>query len=311
MPDPHFDPARLDAAQSNKAQFAPAEYDPEHQQRKRHWAWAISVAVLMALVIVGLNLWQRSPAPAPQSTTPTPTPAPTPVPMPAPEAVIENPVVENPVVPTNPPTPLPALADSDTVAQQALAGLLGSALVRESLNTDQLVRRIVATVDNLTRAKMTQRQSPLKPVAGQFTVTPSNSGAAIISPDNAKRYEPWVQAFSRLDMRQVAGLYRQFYPLFQSAYEELGYPKAYFNDRLIAVIDHLLATPQAPAAAALVQPKVLYEYADPEWEARSAGQKILLRMSPAQAAKVKAKLKELREQVAAQKAPPPQKAPLQ
>jgi hypothetical protein len=93
-------------------------------------------------------------------------------------------------------------------------------------------------------------------------------------------------------------LYRQFYPLFQRAYEDLGYPKAYFNDRLIAVIDHLLAAPRTPALVKLTQPKVLYEFADPELQSRSSGQKILLRMGNENAARVKAKLRELRAELA-------------
>ena len=38
-------------------------------------------------------------------------------------------------------------------------------------------------------------------------------------------------------------LYVRLYPLFQRAYEELGYPGQYFNDRVVEVIDSLLATP--------------------------------------------------------------------
>jgi len=39
---------------------------------------------------------------------------------------------------------------------------------------------------------------------------------------------------------------------------------------------------------------VLYAYADPDLEARSAGQKIMMRMGADNEAKVKAKLRELR-----------------
>jgi hypothetical protein len=49
---------------------------------------------------------------------------------------------------------------------------------------------------------------------------------------------------------------------------------------------------QGPVA--LVQPRVFYEYKDRDLEARSAGQKLLIRMGPANAAVVKAKLRELR-----------------
>lgn len=78
---------------------------------------------------------------------------------------------------------------------------------------------------------------------------------------------------------------------------DLGYPKAYFNDRLIEVIDHLLAAPEVPAQTKLVQPKVFYQFADPDLETRSAGQKILMRIGNENAARIKAKLREIRSEL--------------
>ena len=69
------------------------------------------------------------------------------------------------------------------------------------------------------------------------------------------------------------------------------------------MIDHLLATPDVPAPIALVQPKVLYEYADPELEQRSAGQKILMRMGTVNEARVKAKLRDIRRAITKQPLP--------
>jgi len=90
--------------------------------------------------------------------------------------------------------------------------------------------------------------------------------------------------------------------LFQSAYQNLGYPNGYFNDRLVQVIDSLLATPQLSGPIELSRPNVLYTFADPKLEALPAGEKLLLRMGPDNAAVVKGKLKELRAIVTA--APP-------
>ena len=87
----------------------------------------------------------------------------------------------------------------------------------------------------------------------------------------------------------------EFYPLFQQSYAELGYPSRYFNDRVFDVIDHLLATPDLSGPIALTQPKVLYEFADPQLQELSAGQKMLLRMGPDNEARVKAKLREIRK----------------
>ena len=103
-----------------------------------------------------------------------------------------------------------------------------------------------------------------------------------------------IDALRKLDMQRVAAVYLRFYPLFQQAYQGLGYPNGYFNDRLVQVIDHLLATPQPAQPIALVRPNVMYTYADPGLESRSAGQKLLIRMGPDNAAVIKAKLTELR-----------------
>ena len=78
-----------------------------------------------------------------------------------------------------------------------------------------------------------------------------------------------------------------------------GFPGKYFNDRLMEAIDDLLATPELDAPAKLLRPRVLYEFADPDLETRSAGQKILLRMGPENAARLKAKLWEIRRELLA------------
>ena len=78
---------------------------------------------------------------------------------------------------------------------------------------------------------------------------------------------------------------------------------------LLDVIDHLLATPDLAGPVRLTLPKVegsikldrpwvLYEFADPELEARSAGQKILLRMGFDNEARLKVKLRDLRSKLA-------------
>lgn len=115
-----------------------------------------------------------------------------------------------------------------------------------------------------------------------------------VGAENSARYLPYVVAQEKVDLKALVGVYRAYYPLFQKAYRELGYPDGYFNDRLVVVIDHLLATPQVQEPIRVVQPKVLYEFADPGLESLSAGQKIMLRMGADNAARVKQRLQVLR-----------------
>jgi hypothetical protein len=100
-------------------------------------------------------------------------------------------------------------------------------------------------------------------------------------------------------LKRLTNVYFHFYPLFQDAYQSLGLPGHYFNDRLVEVIDSLLATPELSTPPDLVRPSVMYQFADPALEALPSGQKVLLRMGPENAAIVKAKLTELRALVTA------------
>jgi len=96
----------------------------------------------------------------------------------------------------------------------------------------------------------------------------------------------------------MVATYRRFYPLFQEAFAQLGYPDGYFNDRVVAVIDHLLETPEPVEPIRLVQPHVLYQFADPDLEALSSGQKLLIRMGPDHISRIKAVLSDVRARIA-------------
>ena len=121
-----------------------------------------------------------------------------------------------------------------------------------------------------------------------------------LNPKSFHRYTPYVRLAEAVETKKLVTGYTQLYPLFQQAYEDLGYPQGYFNDRLIEAIDNLLAAPDIKGPVKLVRPKVVYQFADPELEARSAGQKILIRMGSDNAGRVKAKLQEIRRELTGQ-----------
>lgn len=195
----------------------------------------------------------------------------------------------------------PAADDgTDLSAADRIAALVGTPRFESLLFTDDIVRRIVATVDNLPRQKVAMQLSPAKPPAGSF-ITAGGEDQLVLGAANFERYTPWIELVDSLDPDATFELYRRLYPQFQAAYENLGNPDGYFNDRAIDVIDHLLATPEPPETIALTRPNVLYEFADPALEAESAGRKLLLRMGPGNAARVKMKLRDMRDRIAARK----------
>lgn len=194
---------------------------------------------------------------------------------------------------------LPALDQSDSSMRAALASLVGSKVFEQLFAQRDIVRRIVATVDNLPREKAAQRLLPLRAASGRLLLA-GEGGNAVIDPANAARYQPYVAMAESVDTAALVAAYVRNYPLFQQAYRELGYPSDQFNDRLVQVIDHLLAAPDGAAPVKVVQRRVLYEYADPDLEALSAGQKIMIRVGPQNAARLKARLRDFRRQLTGQ-----------
>jgi len=195
---------------------------------------------------------------------------------------------------------LPALNDSDQVVRDSLVGVIGHHPVEQFLVPQNIVRHFVVTVDNLPRHRVAADLRPVKQTAGQ-AVTATQGDITTLSESNFERYAPLVHAVQATDVKALALVYERLYPLFQQAYEDLGYPGKYFNDRLVAAIDDLLQTPEVPGPIQLVQPKVFWEYADPSLENRSAGQKLLIRMGPQNARIIKAKLRDFRAEIVRQK----------
>lgn len=214
----------------------------------------------------------------------------------APPVVVDEPAIRHPV--EAPPAealaePLPALDDSTRVASEEAVALVGAPAFGELFLAQGILRNFVATVDNLPRRTLPVAQRPLRGATGLFLAA-GTEDAPVIDEANFVRYGPYVRMTALLDARAAVAAYQRLYPLLQQAYEELGYPGRYFNDRLVEAIDDLLAAPEPEGPVALKRPNVLYEFADPALEARSAGQKILIRMGPANARQVKAKLAEIR-----------------
>ena len=229
-----------------------------------------------------------------QQIQPTSAPVQVQAPQPAPPAAMPEMrnVVEAP--PSRP--PLPALAESDKLILDALTGLVGNKSLMGCIHADRFIRNFVATIDNLPSRRAPMSVMPVNPAPGKF-VTTGVTGTLTISPANAARYSAYVRIAEAIDAKKLVGLYVRLYPLFQQAYEELGYPGKYFNDRLIVALDDLLAAPIATEPVKLVQPGVYYQYADPGLESRSIGQRILMRLGSRNEDLVKTRLREIKEEL--------------
>ena len=273
--------------------------DPRRSESKPNLVWP--VLMIAAAALAGYLVWRGFHAPAPM-----PAPAVAPAVPAQPETPVVTPVPHYPIESVAPPgeqaAPLPSLADSDAVLQDVMGALFAGAPLDRIFHLQAIVPRFVATIDNLPRQTVAQSRLSVQPIGGALETTQAD-GRILLRADNASRYATYLRLMEQANTQSLVQSYARFYPLFQKAYEDLGYPNGYFNDRLVEVIDHLLAAPDVPAPVALAQPKVLYEFADPALEARSAGQKILMRIEPVGEARVKAKLREIRRAVTGQPLP--------
>jgi hypothetical protein len=265
------------------------ESDADESFRKKV-IWGSAAIVVIGLLGAVYYYKYRSSAPEVPVVKEAPKP-----PVEAPQAATE-PAVRNPIPESTDAKPLPPLKESDPAVRQSLVDVFGAKAVTQFLVPENIIRHVVVTVDNLPRRKVAIELRPVKPTPGT-TVTASQGDITTIASANFERYAPFIKVVQNTDTKTLTSVYFTLYPLFQQSYEDLGYPGQYFNDRLVEVIDDMLKTPDVQGPIELTQPRVFYEYADPKLEGLSAGQKLLLRMGPANEAAMKTKLREFRKAI--------------
>ncbi|HLT26834.1 MAG TPA: DUF3014 domain-containing protein [Zeimonas sp.] len=287
--------------------------------------WLLLLAA--AGIAAGIYLWQMDPVPrlpARSSTPPTTAPADGPIDGPvdgrvdgrvdgiaaAPSAGIPeaSPSASEAPVPSEPKFPLPEMAargdaaplpaagESDSPILDSLLALASREQLAQFFNLQDFARRFVVTVDNLPRQLVPAQWSALRPIPGPFAVA-DDGERMTLQPENFQRYEAFVRFAESLDPKAVAKVYLRFYPLLQEQYRELGYPEGHLNDRVVAAIDDMLTAPEVSGPIRVVQPKIHYRFEDPLLESLSAGRKVMIRVGPENAARLKQVLRALRAQI--------------
>jgi len=221
---------------------------------------------------------------------------------PSAESLEQQPVAMEPE-----PTPLPALEDSDPMVVETVKDLVGDSALSQHVVMENVVPRVVASIDALTGRQVSPNLLPLEPLGGELLVTedtdPLNPRTTpegdpiqefVLDPANYRRYQGYVELLESVNTDELLASYQKYRPLFQQAYAELGYPQGDFNSRLLEVIDHLLDAPEASEPIRLIKPEAYYLFADPQLEALTAGQKLMIRMGSSNAKRVKRKLAEIR-----------------
>lgn len=217
-------------------------------------------------------------------------PAPATEPEPEPEPVLEPVVVEEPQQPL---FVLPAIADSDQLIRDGVASLSGHGGIADWLVVDELIRKFVVLVDNVARGNVPRQHVAFLTPRGKFEVQGDDEEIHYIDEKSYSRYDLVTEIFISLDARRAVEFYTLVKPLFQQAFNDLGYPNRRFEDMIFIGIGRLLETPDLPQPVKLVRPSVMYKFANPRVERLSAAQKQLIRMGPKNTKVIKEKLSEV------------------
>ncbi len=241
----------------------------------------VGVAAVAALVwwfTVGSD--SAGPVDTPDRTTPdtiptppiTPTLSPTTPPGPRAGGTLDNalPAQPEPLLP--PEVPLPELNASDPLVRETFADIWPESW----LQVDDLVRRGAVLIDNAARGDYPRRQLGFLAPAGKFPVTRDGERVFMDAAGYA-RYNRYLKLLEGLPPERLAELLVDWQPLFGQAFDELGNRRGMFAQvhEAIAVVER---TPLLSEPVELLQPNVLFEYADLALEALTPLQKQMLRM---------------------------------
>lgn len=188
------------------------------------------------------------------------------------------------------PLVLPALDESDPFVREQVGAL--SERLADWLAQDDLVRRFAGVLDNATRGEIPTRQIAFLAPAAKYPVR-TEGERVFVDPAGYGRYDAFVDTVLSVPPEQAAALLRTLAPLLREALAELGVARPDPLAAVRAALRQALQTPDVPDEIELVQPKVLYKYADPALEALPPLQKQLMRMGPTNLERVKSHLREV------------------
>lgn len=182
--------------------------------------------------------------------------------------------------------PLPSLDQSDEVVRAAFFGLKWKPGLSSLFLNEEMIRRFVVQVDNIAQGRLIAEQALFKGLSKDFAAKTKGQGYQL-DKSNYQRYQPYLDLLESVPPDQVAALYKQFYPLLQAAYLELGYPDQQFDDRLQQAIKVLLNAPEVSDEPDLTLSSVHYSFADAELEQLGLAQKQMIRLGQANQQRLK------------------------
>jgi len=187
---------------------------------------------------------------------------------------------------------LPTLTDSDSFVFETLQTLQNGMALVNALAEDQIVRKFVVFVENISRGEFPQTGLPYKGLGQEMPVSEIDDNLFVMDQVAHSRFDQVVSTFVETDTDSAVIIYQMLSPLFQQAYAEIGFRNVSFDETLRAAINNVLRTTNMEGPYQLVKPSVMYLYADSSVENLAEVHKQLLRIGPDNTSALKAKLRE-------------------
>lgn len=227
--------------------------------------------------------------------------------MPEPEPEIEEEVIETTsevLIPEK--EPLPALDESDDWLKIKLPEITWRKELLTLIIDDDMIRRFVVFTDNFSQGTVAYEHSPFvlpnikfSPLTGDETQA-DKQNTLQWNEDSSKRFGSYIDLLRSMDSDSLVQWYIEVKPLIDEAYSELGYEDD-FTNTLQSAITRVLDMELPKSSMELVQPSVMYKFANPQLEALPDSDKLLLRLGKENLLVMKSILLELHEKLAKQK----------
>jgi hypothetical protein len=165
------------------------------------------------------------------------------------------------------------------------------------LDREDLIRRLAVVIDNAPRGEYPRRQLGFLAPTGKFQVV-ERGEQLFVDPLSYSRFDIYLDLLENIEPQALADTLSLFQPLVSESLTELGNQQSMATQIHVA-ISRITELPELPEQVELVQPKVFYEYADPDLEALSPLQKQVLRMGPVNVHRLQVYLRALQVALAA------------
>ncbi|MEI6614118.1 MAG: DUF3014 domain-containing protein [Chrysiogenales bacterium] len=181
------------------------------------------------------------------------------------------------------------LDQSDEAVRELIAAAQVPQMLCEWSRQKELLRSVVAAVDNVAQGQSPAVQLAFLAPGEKFAVIEKNNSTCL-DPRSYKRYDALINVFVAIPDETLIFWYRKLLPTLETAFSELGYPGITFSQRLKQAGEQLDQVPVLKGDAPLEKKILSYAFADSNLEDLSPAQKHLLRLGPQNVARIQKKL---------------------